>query len=522
MLLNKLPLTWQKVSGINDDELYSQMLEATEGGNLRAIFPYLVSKEGSRVLRESLKKVWEEKLINHQYQTEKLRMVWMGEAMRLSMGIDLDMWLEINGFPGSKVLETKLIDFLERDDLTGEIWQHLETEAGEAVLDKRGNRKEKLDFWEILEARSRHFQYGDNNESSEELSRRVDKNKDELEKLSPILGEVPNTFYMEASVRFGGRSGSKIYSYTNAEDEKVRLVVVDPRGGEIKTVGTMAHEYIGHALHQYSVYKAGLSYGGVPEKMREEIANLVKDAVISLCGTKSSREFWNDHYLSDSWMREEWLREPVDFPETVLEQNLRRISYPNNNWHNLPSEFNMVVKNDKGENEWPNFWSAYVRRRQAPYALTQLKVRQFMEERWKSGRRDMPAEDELQNLIDKFNPMVQKWYGIGVPLGNITYANVAGNLNPLKFPDGLLYLRKYVDGNSKVGDVGTERVDFKSAFEKRFGINWIKNERARLVLLALMAETGRNPEVDGTFVLNAEITELRRELTGFGIDSSKI
>jgi hypothetical protein len=109
---------------------------------------------------------------------------------------------------------------------------------------------------------------------------------------------------------------------------------------------------------------------------------------------------------------------------------------------------------------------------------------------------------------------------------NIPLHTILTNIELVDSLDGPNYLKKYIqeDVEKPEGKKEEPILSMKRAFEKRFGEIWIDNPEALAVLFALMAETGINQDITsyGKFVLEADISEVRRKLTSWGISENEI
>lgn len=450
-------------------ELMEQMLAVTEGGNIATIFTYLTGKGGQPELREALGLVYENRLRNKELGIEKLQQVWVGEAIRLSMGINLDFWLELNGFPKAEIVEEKLHEFLNREDLVREVWQHLEVEAGDVIAEAKALGS-KINFWDILTARAEHYGFDNKVESVEERKAKDGRAKKIIGELFPLTREELDTRLVVSTTRFGATARPFTSTYPNEKDQPVEVIVLNPRESEKELVGYAGHEIGGHSLHHQMLRRAAEA-GIVPENtwdklpgsVKEELAILVEDQVIKLFQRDQSKG-------------------AVESGELATK---------------------------KGK-EWSDFWNAFINRRQASYGLTQLKVRKLMEKRWLAGERDL-KKVEAERMIDELEPKVTEWYAEGVPI-EVPHA-VLNNINPLALLDGLVYLKEYVVGES-----------VREAFKQRFGEIWVDKPEARAVLLALMVETGKQSDkaITGGFVSDADIEEIKEMLVEWGIKEEEI
>jgi len=462
---------------VDEETLYEEMLEVSEGGNFPAVFSYLLNHQGRTPLRRALEKLLETRNNDKSLITEKLQILWQIEAFRMTMGVDLELIYELNGMPNLAVVEDKLHKFLARGELVKEMEGHVKKEASPA-LSQSQSLDVPIDFWQMLEQRAKYHNFSDQAATPLELKRRNDKLLSELSELFPprALENTPKSF-IDAPVRIGAKLRRYDVTYHNQEDELVDVIILNPRDDEIISARSAGHE-IGHRLHAYVISKAEKS-GYVVSESWERVSSGVKEEFTQL------------------------IEEQVD-------KIFRR----------------KKGKSEEKSGEWTDLWDAYIARRQAPYALTQAAVRVMLEEMWKAGKYDWVLSDrEASVIIDELKPKISSWYSEGVRM-NIPLHTILTNIELVDSLDGPNYLKKYIqeDVEKPEGKKEEPILSMKRAFEKRFGEIWIDNPEALAVLFALMAETGINQDITsyGKFVLEADISEVRRKLTSWGISENEI
>ncbi len=448
----------------NWKKVYQGVIQVTEGGNYETAFSFLLNHQGHAAVRRALEITLEKRRQNKDLAVEKLHLLWKIEAYRLSMGIDLDLFYQINGLPKGSVIEERLHQFMRRDDLVAEMKAHLvkETPNVSKALEERGK---SINFWEMLSERTRHQHLPHQPASHDELEAKKKRVWTEMAQFLPSIAfEETVTSFIYAPFDMGALVRGRNITYPNRKNRHVRFSIVNPRDEEILFAETTGHE-IGHKLHAI-VLRAAEDAGFVPERSWEKQPNPIKEEI--------SR--------------------PVE------------------------DQVGKIMRAPKKEGEWRGLWPAYLSRRQAPYALTQRAVRKQMEEMWFQGKRVWDLEkEEITKILEELEPEVARWYAEGVPMV-VPSQTVQSNIDLLDSLDGLAYLLKYVTEDER------KYFDAKTAFENRFGEVWLDNKDARVVLFGLMTETGNNDDITtyGDFVLKADIRKIKERLKSWGFSEEDI
>lgn len=480
--------TVTQASGGSPDLLYGKALQATEGGNLALASSFLSNNSGEPLVRKVLESVVDNKLNNQDLEIKKLKLLWEVEAFSLEMGMDWETFLEVYGLPDSQTITDRLQAFITEPKLVAELQEHLAREVNDVYTRKAPNTP--LNYWDLLSARAQFLNLPDETESLVELEQKKNKVWTGVAKLLPLAFVDTPRNHVEAPLRMGASQRAVNITYPNEDDKMVNVVSLNPRSSEKQFAQETGHE-LTHKVHAFVLTKAEAA-GDLPEGATEHVSTAVKEELAQL----------------------------VDRQVKALYHTPTEIG----------AEEAASMLGGDNKHEWSDLAEAIRKRRQAPYALTQQAVRLKMEELWKKGVREL-TDEKAQELFEELSPIVERWCQAGLPI-KAPYQNLRSNFDPLMPLDGLSYLVKYIVSprepvhTTQVVPQSQEPQPLKmqDAFEQRFGKEWLSNNEARIVLLGLMGETGRNSDITtyGNFVLSADPNQLKTDLKRWGIDPEKI
>lgn len=292
---------FKKAAG-SDSRLLQEMLSATEGGRIDTVFEVLFSRRLPEKLRRALETVYEVREADPRWSQTKLELTWQAEALRLSMGIGLDQWLELKRFGSAKEETVRLKELLA---------QWFVPQMRQAL-----GPGSSFSFWQILEQRAET--------KAENLT---------LEEKERFIRELMAELFPEAQesagrlLAFAGRPGTSSrawnMAYFNQQGELVEVSLVNPRDPLSEAAAFAAHEVGGHTLHL-----AMLSQAGSPEKwlslsasLKNTLANLVQEQVRRLVELRQGLSSANDWWPHFRWR----YQIPFGLTQIAVRQELEKI-----------------------------------------------------------------------------------------------------------------------------------------------------------------------------------------------------
>ncbi len=469
--------------GVNPQQLYQQVLDATEGGSYSLITSFLWFKRGEPPLRRSLEAILLRRVTNAELNLKKLQLVWATEVYRQNMGIDLEMLYELGGYPNTNTIEERIHAFLNNPSDVNEVLGLLKEEVPEMLVASQDNGI-PMDIYRILDEYTTHHGYRDTSESREELLAKWQETSEKLRPILPLASVETPLIHTVVSSQMGASTRAFEVTYRNFENRIVGVDILNPREDKDKFLESATHELIGHRVHIQMLLRAeqeGLIDPGANERVnqsiKEDFAQLVEGAI--------GRVFRSRDEQSQQ------------------------------------TEFRGLIQ-------------SIFKRLDGPYALIQLAVRREMENLWRQGKRGPLTEEDALALTNHFAGIVRNWYLEGFPITFPTYGLI-NNLNAIDLYDGVKYLGDYMSDNAFQTQIQpgipvdtnerTEKsIDMKTAFTQRFTDRWLEKPEARAVLLMLMAESGRNSDTStyGSYILNADVNEIKNTLHSWGITDDLI
>jgi hypothetical protein len=463
--------------GVRPDDLYNRVLAATEGGDFSTIALFLRFNKGESALRHALEGIYTKRMRDYDFTVQKLQLVWDAEKYRQSIGIDLNTQYTLVGYPDTQTIEQRIREYLTDEKLAQETFRLLNREA-QSVFKRWQLKNGFIDYDEIVDAIAHFHNFPDMVSTPAELAEKWQRVLHESKKILPRLAflDTPRAFVMAPTNMGAEKARAWSMSYQNIHDETVYVGLVNPRVSEEKLLEQAVHELGGHKLFLYMVVVAE-NAGYVPKG-----------------------SFNNVYQYGELFSR---LMERAN-------DNIMRIR--------KSSQQAILTDTKPQENgTYNDLMDALDRRSQGPLALTQLKVREIMEELWNHGKRDDLTPDEAAEIINLVQPQLEEWSQLGVPIMRLG-RGILNNVDPVRIFDGLEYLRDQMKQKD-------ESQDMETAFETKFNdLPWLLNPDAVTIYLALLAETAKNPNVanDGSFVMNADIATMYTRLSKWHITKNLI
>ncbi|MBN1618508.1 hypothetical protein JW887_04145 [Candidatus Dojkabacteria bacterium] len=482
---NKLKFAVKEYCIINNkdfDKIYKKIMKISDG-RISILSDYYYSCRIDTETRDEIRGI--SRVLRRDFTLDftYMKIAWKIWKEIREIGINVENMLEIFEFSSYKITTQRLLDFLKDKNRNQEILMHMEDELPESY--KRLQKQGFIERYMINHEEKNRKQYPKKLRSEKEIKKMISDCEKEIFSYLPLAQEpsprniLLNPIHPESTNR-------AFQSTTNTtKNKKLNVIVMTPRSNQKdEYLPTLAHEAT-HALHKIILSKGEDSKvlkPGASEKMPGPVAEEFSQLVEHLFHTDK------------------------DLP---------------------------YKKKYKGT-EFSNFDSAFTTRFQAPYALTQLAIRKEFDDLWDSGYRDELTDDQIWEIKNKFDPQVKEWLSMGIDFRS-EGITCFGLFSTYDLIDGLTYMKRYVVKADK-SESCTENQDLlkseskkeylpmATAFVKRFGKNWIKRKQARIMLLWLLLESGRNYQTEkfGEFVMKKEITSCNEELMKIGIQEKDI
>ena len=380
----------------------------------------------------------------------------------------------LNGLPKYSIIKRRLDQFQENKDFIKEILGHFQDELPQSF--QKYQQQGFITDVDLLSEEAKRKRYPKKIRSEKEIKEMVKTSQKEIWQYFPLAKKISpkrvflNPLHPAATMR-AFQSSTK-----NTEGQQVNVIVMTPRVTLKDTyLPILAHETT-HAVHR----------------------------IILEMGEKS-------HFLPRGAGER--------IPQPVMEEFSQLVEHLFYQDKNLPYQ-----KKFRGQ-EFPNFYSARATYFQIPFALVQMGIRKNLDQLWNKGYRGKLKEAIIWNLKYKFDKKLKKWFRQGLNIVRETLTSF-DLFMPYSPTDGLRYVRRYVVKSESKSENKNKTTTFSmaAAFKQRFGKNWIKLKQARVILLWLLLESGRDHRTEnfGELVLNKKITDCQRELEKIGLQKKDI
>ncbi|MBN1162202.1 hypothetical protein JXA34_00485 [Patescibacteria group bacterium] len=401
------------------------------------------------------------------------------------IGMDVEKFLEFNEFPSYSKVKEKLLNFLVRGDYVEELEKHMKDDLPECYKDYQ--KSGYVFIKDIFAEEAKRKKYPKKLRSIEEVKAMIKEAEKEVLSYFPLTKRKSprNTIFNPlhpASTMRAFQSSTR-----NSKGKRVNSIVMTPRTELLdEYLPILAHE-TAHAVHKM-VLELG-EEAGILEKGASE---LVPTAVLE------------------------------DFSQLVEGQ--------------FHSDKKLPYKKKFHGKEFPNFHSGLTQRSQVPYALVQLGIRKYFDKIWDEGYRTFLTDQMVWEIKEMFDPLIKECAEMGLHIRRDVYDSL-GYFSAENPGDGLVYMKKYVVDSPKsvaktmdeeeqsVGNADTvSDISMSSAFEKKYGKNWISNKEARITLLWLLLESGRNSatETFHKYILTGNIGNFLGELKAIRVEEFQI
>lgn len=405
----------------------------------------------------------------------KIKLGWEIWKIVRSIGMNVDTFLDLIDFPTAKVVKEKLLAFQSDKKFVEEVLNHMKDELPQSY--KKYKKLGFLFIHELFNEEAKRKKYPKKLRDISKIKEMIKCCEDEVFSYFPLARKASPRYIIMNPTHPASLIRAFQSSTRNVKNLPINVIVMTPRiNHEDEYLPTLAHE-TAHRIHR------------VIDEMGEKSKVLEKDA--------SKR-----------------------IPVSITEEFSQLVESQFYNDHNL-----FYKKKFKGK-FFPNFKSAYVQRFQVPYALVQLGIREKFDKLWDEGFVGDITPEMIWDLKTEFDKKVQKWMGTGI---NFVWEGAFNSLDlfsSANLDDGLVYMKRYVADEEESLDKNEENksMSLKDAFEKRFGRKWLKSKDARIILLWLFLESGRNYKVENYYklALSKDSQECFEELKLIGIRDKDI
>jgi hypothetical protein len=459
------------LSGRNAAELRKKIMNICDG-RINVLFDYYATCDMEEGFRYDLKEVLKNLQRDYTLAFFDLKIGWEIWKIINWIGLDVDKYFELSGFPKFALIEKRLLNFMTNEKYTKEILEHMKDELPECY--EKYKRTGQVTSDEIIHEEARRKKYPKKLPSTKEVNKLIKLAHAEVFKYFPLAknGSTKNIILNPIHPESTDRAFQS--STRNIAGERVNVIVMTPRSESKDTyIPTLAHETT-HLMHRLIV------------ELGERKGILRKGSSDMLPG--NIMEY---------------------FSALVEDQFARNQKLP-------------YKKKYEGK-EFSDFKSATTTRFQVPYTLVQLGIRKRFDEYIRAGYKEL-SEDMLYDLKLEFDRKARKWASMGI---NVDYERLSAfKIFKSNDPeDGLVYMKKYIENDVQNNNHSGKKVmDMMQAFKKRFGINWLKDKQARTLLLWMFLESGRNYKSEdyGSIILKKSIHECSKELVAVGVSSEKV
>jgi hypothetical protein len=459
------------LSGKNLSELRRKIMSVCNG-RINVLFDYYSTCDIEEGFRYDLKEILKNLQRDYTLAFFDLKIGWEIWKIVHWIGLDVDKYLELSGFPKFSLVEKRLLNFMTNEKYIKEILDHMKDELPECYEKYKQTGQVTSD--DIIHEEARRKKYPKRLPNTKEVNKLVSQAHKEVFKYFPLAkkGSTKNIILNPIHPESTDRAFQS--STRNANGERVNVIVMTPRSESKDTyVPTLAHE-TAHLMHRI-VIATGESKGVLKKGASEMLPGNI-----------------------------------MEYFSLLVEDQFTRSQ-------KLPYQ-----KKYEGK-EFPDFKSATTTRFQVPYTMVQLGIRKRFDEYIKAGYKEL-SEDMLYDLKLEFDRKARHWSSMGI---NVDYERLSAfKIFKSNDPeDGLVYMKKYIENDSSTnGGNGKKNLDMVQAFKKRFGIQWLKEKEARVLLLWMFLESGRNYKSEdyGNIVLKKNIKDCLKELELLGITAKQI
>lgn len=430
--------TAEEVLGEGFHPHYEQASAVTLGGWHPLVGSFLLNHRGTPEVREILQAVVEKRTHDRVLTVEKIRIGWAVHRYLMTMGVTIELMLEVVGLPPIQIVRDRLFSFLQA---TGhEMWKHVQAEAP-------GADNDPVDVWEMLALRAVWHNLPDHPLSPQQLEEKWRRARVFIESYLTQAFTENQLSHVFVPTRVGSHLRDSNITYPNTRGNLVNVVVLNVRREEVNFLGTAAHE-AGHQIHSHVLMAAEAhgqaeqnAWDRVPPHLKEAFALLIQKAMEGLY--------------------------QLEIQQTA----------------------GSGVKSHEG-GRFSNLFQAYGLRRQGPLALGQLYIREVFEHLYQTGHTEWLLEEFQVHLISgQLDKMAKEWYSEGLEMVHPGESAMT-NFDPINHLDGLVYLGRDIVGappSSGSTPSPEEALTLEGELVRRFGEDWLSQRDGRIILMWLMS-----------------------------------
>lgn len=388
-----------------------------------------------------------------------------------NVGVDLDTFLDLIGYPSSKAVKNQLTSFLKNPEMHREVISHLKAERPDSY--KTYKKQRWVDMLDISQEEARVLNFPKMLRSTKDTEKMIQESLSTISEYFPLSQkESPRQLLFAPIHPFANKRAYQSHTY-NSEEKPINIVVMTPTVDSPEDfLRTLAHETT-HAIHSI-ILKLGAEFNILTKQQSDQVPTGVLE----------------------------------DFSQLVEGQ--------------FQQKEKTTTRRHKGK-LFTSFNQAQGSRWQAPYGLVQIEVREQFEKWIKDGIPTLSI-DMISELRYKYDKKIAEWWETGLNFRR-TGMSALGWLSAVSPDDGLVYMKRFIVPAKKSKNEKKEHagLSMSDAFTKRFGDKWIKEQDARILLYWLLLETGRNHETDkyGALIMKKDIRECLEELQKISIDASE-
>ncbi|MBN2100415.1 hypothetical protein JW710_00765 [Candidatus Dojkabacteria bacterium] len=393
------------------------------------------------------------------------------------IGLDIDSYLKFYDYPDHQKTIQGLEKFLFDKELTKEMLKHMEDEAPQTY--SRYKKTGVIYSSDLIAEEARRKKRPKRLRSEKELKEMIKKAEEILYDYLPLAKKrSPRNVILNpthpASATRALQSTTK-----NSSGESIIVIYMTPRINLLdEYLPTLAHESI-HAVFNTLIEMAEKS-SVLPEGTQKRVAQSVQEVYTQIV---------QDYFYS-------------------------KVKLP--------------YKKKYHGKEFPNLFSAWVTRSQAPFSRSQILLRKKFDELWDKGERGDLKEEFLWRTKWELGEKEKDWRERGLKVSSKD-SGYSYRVSPPSPDDGLRYIRSFIvrkdqSKSTSKANAKPKEMSIKAAIQKRFGKEWMESKDARTILLWLFIESAKLGTTDGLgdVVLKVDVTDCLATLKKVGVKDKDI
>lgn len=444
-------------------------------GRIAVLAEYFYDYNIPDTLREDLRGIFRILRRDHTMSFASIKRGWEIWKIVHEIGLDVDSFLKLNGFPKYTEVEKKLLEFLDNKEFIKETLKHMQDELPKSY--KKYIKQGYIDSIDIIKEEAKRKKKPRKPRAIKLTQKMIRESQNEVFKYFPLARRSsPRNIFINPlhpeSTKRAFQSSTK-----NTTEKQVNVIVMAPRSDMPDSyIQALAHETT-HLLHRM-ILDMGERSGALEKHSSERL------------------------------------------PSSILENFSQLVE------HQFAKDTKLPYKKKYHGKEFPTFYSARTTRIQVPFSLVQLGIRIKFDELWDKGLRGDITEETIWDIKNEFDQKVKQWETRGI---NIVREGLSafGFFSDCEPDDGLVYMKRYITKSKpKVKNKSPQKKasGMAEAFTKHYGQEWVKSREARIILLWMLLESGRNHKIEtyGKMILSKKPADCLAELKDIGIKESEI